>query len=57
MMIAVKSEIPTCSGGIGALAGDILRSSVDSKIPITTVTLASHKGYLWQKTRRMVNSD
>jgi starch phosphorylase len=49
MEIAVKSEIPTYSGGLGVLAGDTLRSSADLKIPIVAVTLVSHKGYLRQK--------
>jgi starch phosphorylase len=49
MEIAVKSEIPTYSGGLGVLAGDTLRSSADLKIPIAAVTLVSHKGYLKQQ--------
>jgi starch phosphorylase len=49
MEIAVKSEIPTYSGGLGVLAGDTLRSSADLKIPLVAVTLVSHKGYLRQK--------
>ena len=49
MEIAVKSEIPTYSGGLGVLAGDTLRSAADLKIPIAAVTLVSHKGYLKQK--------
>ena len=49
MEIAVKSEIPTYSGGLGVLAGDTLRSSADLKIPVVAVTLVSHKGYLKQK--------
>jgi starch phosphorylase len=49
MEIAVKSEIPTYSGGLGVLAGDTLRSAADLKVPIAAVTLVSHKGYLKQK--------
>lgn len=49
MEIAVKSEIPTYSGGLGVLAGDTIRSSADLKIPLVGVTLVSHKGYLRQK--------
>jgi starch phosphorylase len=49
MEIAVKSEIPTYSGGLGVLAGDTIRSSADLKIPLVAVTLVSHKGYLKQK--------
>ena len=51
MEIAVKSEIPTYSGGLGVLAGDTLRSAADLKIPIAAVTLVSHKGYLKQKIK------
>jgi starch phosphorylase len=49
MEIAVRSDIPTYSGGLGILAGDTLRSSADLKIPMVAVTLISHKGYLKQK--------
>jgi hypothetical protein len=47
MKIAVKSNISTCSSGLGA--GDILRSSFDLKILIAAVTPVCHKGYLGQK--------
>ena len=49
MEIGIKSEIPTYSGGLGALAGDSIRSSADLKIPLVAVTLVSRKGYLKQK--------
>jgi len=49
MEVGIKSEIPTYSGGLGALAGDTIRSSADLKIPLTAVTLVSRKGYLKQK--------
>ena len=49
MEIAVRSDIPTYSGGLGVLAGDTLRSSADLKIPMVAVTLVSRKGYLKQK--------
>jgi starch phosphorylase len=49
MEIGIKSEIPTYSGGLGALAGDSVRSSADLKIPLVAVTLVSRKGYLKQK--------
>jgi len=48
MEIAVKSEIPTYSGGLGVLAGDTIRSSADLRIPLVAVTLVSRKGYLKQ---------
>jgi starch phosphorylase len=49
MEIGIKSEIPTYSGGLGILAGDIIRSSSDLRIPMVAVTLVSRKGYLKQK--------
>jgi starch phosphorylase len=49
MEVAVKSEIPTYSGGLGVLAGDLVRSSADLRIPLVAVTLVSRKGYLRQK--------
>jgi starch phosphorylase len=49
MEIAVKSEIPTYSGGLGVLAGDTIRSCADLRIPLIAVTLVSREGYLKQK--------
>jgi starch phosphorylase len=49
MEIGIKSEVPTYSGGLGVLAGDVIRSSADLKIPLVAVTLISKKGYLKQK--------
>jgi starch phosphorylase len=49
MEVAVKSEIPTYSGGLGVLAGDTVRSSADLKIPLVAVTLISRRGFLRQK--------
>jgi len=49
MEICIVNDIPTYSGGLGALAGDTIRSSADLKIPLVAVTLASRKGYLKQK--------
>ena len=49
MEIGMKSAIPTYSGGLGVLAGDVIRSSADLRIPLVAVTLISKKGYLKQK--------
>ena len=49
MEIGMKSDIPTYSGGLGVLAGDVIRSSADLRIPLAAVTLVSEKGYLKQK--------
>ena len=34
MEIMLESEIPSYAGGLGVLAGDILRSAADMKIPM-----------------------
>jgi starch phosphorylase len=49
MEIGIKSDMPTYSGGLGVLAGDVIMSSADLRIPLTAVTLISRKGYLKQK--------
>lgn len=49
MEIAISSDIPTYSGGLGILAGDTIRASADQKIPIIAVTLLSEKGYFVQE--------
>ncbi len=49
MEIGVNSDIPTYSGGLGVLAGDVIRSSADLRLPLVGVTLISKKGYLKQK--------
>ncbi len=49
MEIGLINEIPTYSGGLGVLAGDVIRSSADLKIPLVAVSLISHKGYLKQE--------
>jgi starch phosphorylase len=49
MEIGVRNDIPTYSGGLGVLAGDVIRSSADLSVPMIGVTLVSRKGYLRQK--------
>jgi starch phosphorylase len=49
MEIGINSDMPTYSGGLGVLAGDVIRSSADLRIPLVAVTLVSRKGYLKQK--------
>lgn len=48
MEVAVHAEIPTYSGGLGILAGDILRSAADLSLPMVGVSLVSRHGYLTQ---------
>lgn len=48
MEIALRSEIPTYSGGLGVLAGDMVRSAADLDLPFVVVTLVSRQGYFRQ---------
>lgn len=48
MEIALRSDIPTYSGGLGVLAGDTVRSAADLELPLVTVSLASREGYFRQ---------
>ncbi|HUF42951.1 MAG TPA: alpha-glucan family phosphorylase [Verrucomicrobiae bacterium] len=49
MDVAVDSDIPTYSGGLGVLAGDTLRSAADLGIPMVAVSLLHRKGYFDQR--------
>ena len=48
MEIAIDPAIPTYGGGLGILAGDILRSAADLELPMVAVTLVQRKGYFRQ---------
>jgi len=48
MEIALEPGIPTYAGGLGVLAGDILRSAADLEVPMIGVTLLHRKGYFRQ---------
>ena len=48
MEIALHSDIPTYSGGLGVLSGDTIRSAADLEIPMVAVTLCYDKGYFYQ---------
>jgi glycogen phosphorylase len=48
MEIALRTEIPTYAGGLGVLAGDMLRSAADLGVPLVAVTLVSREGYFRQ---------
>jgi len=48
MEIALDERFPTYSGGLGVLAGDMLRSCADLGMPIAGVTLAYRAGYFHQ---------
>ena len=49
MEVALRSEIPTYSGGLGVLAGDTVRSAADLELPFVTVSLVSRAGYFRQE--------
>ena len=48
MEIALEAGLPTYSGGLGILAGDMLRSAADLGVPIVGVTLVYKHGYFTQ---------
>jgi glycogen phosphorylase len=49
MEIELESGIPTYSGGLGVLAGDMLRSAADAGVAMVAVSLVHRKGYFRQK--------
>ncbi len=48
MEIAVGAGIPTYSGGLGVLAGDVIRAAADAGYPMAGVTLLYREGYFRQ---------
>ncbi|MDR1650621.1 MAG: alpha-glucan family phosphorylase [Synergistaceae bacterium] len=49
MEIGISPHLPTYSGGLGILAGDILKSAADLGVPAVGVTLLYRKGYFRQE--------
>jgi starch phosphorylase len=49
MEIALEQAIPTYSGGLGVLAGDLLRSAADLRVSMVGVTLLYRAGYFSQE--------
>lgn len=49
MELALRQELPTYSGGLGVLAGDVVRTAADLGLPFLAVTQLSRKGYLRQR--------
>lgn len=49
MEIALRSDIPTYAGGLGVLAGDVVRTAADLELPLVAVTLTSREGYFRQE--------
>ena len=52
MEIGLMPEIPTYSGGLGVLAGDILKSGADLGVPMVGITLLYKRGYFAQKINK-----
>src|SRR4030043_300249 len=48
MEIGIDSAMPTYSGGLGVLGGDMIRPAADFKVPMVAVTLFHGKGYFHQ---------
>jgi len=48
MEIAVDSNIPTYSGGLGVLSGDTVRSAADLELPMVGLCLCYSSGYFYQ---------
>lgn len=48
MEVGLDSSMPTYAGGLGILAGDLLRAAADTGIPMIGVTLLYRKGYFHQ---------
>lgn len=48
MEIGISHTILTYSGGLGILAGDLLKAYADLKLPVIGITLLNERGYLKQ---------
>ncbi len=51
MEIAVDERLHNYAGGLGILAGDLLRSAADQKIPMVGVSLLNRFGYFKQEVK------
>lgn len=49
MEIGIRSAMPTYSGGLGLLAGDVARAAADLAAPMVFVTLLYREGYFHQR--------
>ena len=49
MEIGVDPAVPTYAGGLGVLAGDVVRAAADLGLPFAAVTLLHRKGYFRQR--------
>lgn len=49
MEIGLDPSMPTYAGGLGVLAGDMIRSAADLEVPMVAVTLLHRRGYFYQR--------
>jgi starch phosphorylase len=49
MEIGLEAGMPTYAGGLGVLAGDLIRAAADLRVPLVAVTLLHRKGYFHQR--------
>jgi starch phosphorylase len=49
MEVALASDVPTYAGGLGVLAGDVLRTAADLGLRMVGVTLVHRRGYFRQR--------
>jgi starch phosphorylase len=52
MELELENSIKNYSGGLGILAGDILRSAADLRLPMVGITLLNNQGYFNQKINK-----
>ncbi len=55
MEVGLDATMPTYSGGLGILAGDILRAAADLRLPMVGVTLLHRMGYFRQQLDALGN--
>ena len=51
MEIFLDERLPSYAGGLGVLAGDMLRACADLRVPVVAVTMLYRKGYFRQRLR------
>ena len=49
MEIRLDGKVPTYAGGLGVLAGDMVRAAANAGLPFVAVTLLHRKGYFRQR--------
>ena len=49
MEVGVEDAMPTYAGGLGVLAGDMVRAAADMGVPLVAVTLLHRRGYFRQR--------